>query len=289
MGQRMVINGFKTLCAHFMRFVRCFICFFKQEKDQVMSDKKLREIVENHVPGLFLILSVFAMLEFGILVVCVVYSGNQDVVKIYSPNNEVIYEDVYNMSYITEFKKLYGIENFKEEGFVVTRVGIDNKFPTRAWIALSICVPLVLILFVVFIVRVFADVFYSKKADEAVKKKEKQSSDFEETKFEKLFSTLGRLNVYSLGCTVIFIAFFYWMVPDLLVYLGKISYQTVSELKWVILGVVLLGGTYMIVTAFLSHKTKNEIIRQQAEIQKNRDRLVIEAKLEKKLLENRLN
>lgn len=254
-----------------------------------MSEKKLRELVENHVPGLFLIMSIFALIEFGILMVCMVYSSNQDMVKIYNPNKDLVYEDAYNLSYITEFKKIYGIENFKEEGFVVTRLGIENKFPTRAWIALSVCVPLVLILFVVFIVKVFADVFHSKKENETENKKNGQASDFEETKFEKLFSTLGRLNIYSLGSTVILIAFLYWMVPDLLVYLGKISYQTISELKWIILGLVLFGGAYMIIKAFLSYKTKNEIIKQQADIQKNRDRLVIEAKLEKKLLENKAN
>ena len=248
-----------------------------------MSDKKLYELVENHVPGLPLILFIFAMIEFTILVICVVYSANQDIVKIYNSNNDVVYEDVYNLSYITEFKKIYGIENFKKEGFVVTRVGIDNKFPTRTWIALSICVPLILILFVVFIVKVFEDVFHSKKENERERDKAKQNSDFEETKFEKLFSTLGRLNIYSLGCTAIIIVFLYWMVPDLLIYLGKISYQTISELKWIILGVVLFGGVYMILKIFLSYKTKNELIKQQAEIQKNRDRLVIEAKLEKKL------
>jgi hypothetical protein len=132
---------------------------------------------------------------------------------------------------------------------------------------------------------VFADVFHSKKEDEEESKKTKQASDFEETRFEKLFSTLGRLNIYSLGCTVILIAFLFWVVPDLLLYLGKISYQTISELKWVILGLVIFGGAYMMLKTFLSHKTQNEIIKQQAGIQKNRDRLAIEAKLENKLLE----
>lgn len=254
-----------------------------------MSEKKLRELVENHVPGLFLILSIFALIEFGILLVCMAYSSNQDTVKIYNQQNDLIYEDTYNMSYITEFKKIYGIENFKEEGFVVTRIGLETKFPTRAWIALSVCVPLVLILFVVFIVKVFADIFHSSGENNAENKNNEQTSDFEETKFEKLFSTLGRLNIYSLGSTVILIAFLYWMVPDLLVYLGKISYQTLSELKWIILVLVLFGGTYMVIKAFLSYKTKNEIIKQQAEIQKNRDRLVLEAKIEKKLLENNAN
>jgi len=254
-----------------------------------VSENKLLEMVEKHVPGLFLIIFVFAMLEFGILMVCVGYSGNQHILRIYNSTNNLVYEDVYNENHINEFKNIYGIENFKEEGFVLTRVAIDNKFPTRSWIALSICVPLVLILFVVFIVKVFADVFHSKKDDDDddENKKETLNSDFEETRFEKLFSTLGRLNIYSLGSTVILIAFLYWMVPDLLVYLGKISYKTISELKWVILGVVLFGGAYMILKAFLSYKTKNEIIKQQADIQKNRDRLVIEAKLEQKLLENR--
>jgi len=254
-----------------------------------VSDKKLREIVEEHVPGLSIIIFIFAIIEFGILMICLVYSADQDIVKIYNSENELVYEDEYNQSYITEFKKIYGIENFMTDGFVVTRVEKDNEFPTRAWIALSICIPLVAILFVVFIVRIFEDVFHKTKEEEDESEKGKPQSDFEETKFEKLFSTLGRLNIYSLGCTVIIIVFLYWMVPDLLIYLAKISYETISELKWVILGVVLFGGVYMILKAYLSYKTKNEIIIQQAEIQKNRDRLAIEAKLEKKLLENRPN
>lgn len=259
------------------------------EKDEGMSDKRLREIFKNKVLGLPLILSLFAIVEFGILMICVVSSADHDVVKIYNSNNDVVYEDVYNTFYISEFKKVYGIENFKEEGFVVKRVGIDNKFPTRAWIALSICVPLVLILFVVFIIKVFTEVLHSKKENEESSKQGKQAPDFEETKFEKLFSTLGRLNIYSLGSTVIIIVFLYWMIPDLVVYLGKISYQTISELKWVILGLVLFGGAYMILKTVLSYQTKKQIIKQQAEIQKNRDRLAIEAKLDKKLLEDKSN
>ena len=122
-----------------------------------MNDKKLREIVENHVPGLPIIISIFAIIEFGILMVCVLFSANQDIVRIYNADNDMVYENGYGINYITEFKTISGIKNFKEEGFVVTRVGIDNKFPTRAWIALSICVPMVLILFIVFIVKVFVD------------------------------------------------------------------------------------------------------------------------------------
>jgi len=255
-----------------------------------MSEEKLRKLVDNRVPGLFLILVTFAVIEFGILVVCVAFSSNQDIVKIYNAENEVVYENEYNLIHIKEFKRAYGIKNFKDAGFVLTRLKKENKFPTRAWIALSICIPLVLILFTAFIIKVFEDMFQSSKKTEKKEEtndEETVASDFEETKFEKLFSTLGRLNIYSLATTILLIAFLYWMVPDLLVYVGKISYQTISELKWVILGIILLGGIYFIVKAVLAHKTRNEIIRQQADIQKNRDRLAIEAKLEIKLLDKK--
>ncbi len=114
-----------------------------------MSEEKLRELVDKHVPGLFVIIVVFALIEFGILLACVTYSANQDTVKIFNQNNEIVYENSYNLTHITEFKKIYGIENFKDAGFTVTRVKVDTKFPTRAWISLSICIPLVLILFIV--------------------------------------------------------------------------------------------------------------------------------------------
>ncbi len=257
-----------------------------------MNGKRLIDVIDQHVPGLFFIIFTFAIIELGILMVCVGYSSNQHILRIHNSNNELVYEDIYDEGHISEFKSISGIKDFQEEGFVLTRAAIENKFPTRAWIALSICIPLVLILFVVFIVKVFTDVFHTTKDDDEKEKDEKskkarQDSDFEETRFENLFSILGRLNIYSLGSTVIFIGFLYWMVPDLLKYLGQISYQTIAEFKWVFLGMILFGGAYMILKAFLSYKTKNEIIKQQAEIQKNRDRLVIEAKLEKKRLEDR--
>lgn len=255
-----------------------------------MSARKLFDMFENKVPGLSLMIYAFAIIDFAILIICVLYSADQDLVRITNRNNEVVYEADYNLDHIAEFKQIYGIEDFQKEGFVVSRVEIDNQFPTRAWIALSICVPMVIILFVVFLVKIFQEVFHSKKEDpDGTEAAGMPRSDFEETKFEKVFSTLGRLNIYSLGGTVILIVFLYWMIPDFLIYLGKISYQTIKELKWVILGVVSFGGIYLLVSLYLTYQTKKEMIRQQAEIQKHRDRLVIEAKSEKKLLEDRPN
>jgi hypothetical protein len=69
--------------------------------------------------------------------------------------------------------------------------------------------------------------------------------DFDETRFEKLFSTMGRLNIYSLGATVTVAAFLFWMVPDLLVTIGKGRFQTLFRLKWVLLGLVLVGGRHL--------------------------------------------
>ncbi|HKJ99316.1 MAG TPA: hypothetical protein VJ959_10375 [Desulfotignum sp.] len=252
-----------------------------------MSEQRLRKLIEKRVPGLFYIIFIFAMVEFGILMICVVSAANQTLVKVYDQDSTIVYEDIYSADALTEFKHIYGINNFKDEGFVVTRILVDNKFPTRTWIALSICIPLVLILFVVFVVRVYEDVFHLKKNQPESRTRHNSEFDFGETKFEKLFSTLGRLNIYSLGATIIAAAFLYWMVPDLLVYIGKISYQTISQLKWVLLCMVLLGGIYFIVKAFLSYKTKITILQQQTDIQKNRDRLAIEARFETKLLEDR--
>lgn len=245
-------------------------------------------MVEKRVPGLFLIISTLAIIEFAIFIICVAYSSNQDIIKIYNADNEIVYEDIYNVGDISEFKKIYGIRSFNKEGYTVKRLGIDNAFPTRAWIATSVCVPLIFIMFVVFIVKVFEDVFHLKKDKEKQEQEDSKESDFEETRFEKLFTTLGRLNIYSLGGAVIFAVFMYWMVPDLLMYLSRVSYQTISELKWVILGLVIFAGIFIVLKTFFSYKTQTEIIKQQANIQKHRDRLSIESKLETKLQTNLL-
>ena len=252
-----------------------------------MSEQKLRKLVEKKIPGLFYIIAVFAMIEFGILVACLVTASSHTRVTVYDPDQKVVYEDVYNADALAEFRRVSGIENFRAEGFTVARVLVEKPFPTRTWIALSICVPLLLILFVAFLVRVFEDVFLAKKKPLDKNEAESREFDFEETRFEKLFSTLGRLNIYSLGATVIVAAFLYWMVPDLLVYIGKISFQTLAQLKWVLLGLVLVGGIYLIVRAVLAYKTRIAIIEQQSDIQKHRDRLAIEARQGVRLLEDR--
>ncbi|MBG0779271.1 MAG: hypothetical protein H0S81_05030 [Desulfotignum balticum] len=252
-----------------------------------MSEQKLRKLVEKRIPGLVYIITVFAMIEFGILVACMVTAANQTRVTVYDASQTLVYEDIYNADALAEFRRVSGIENFKDEGFTVARTLVEKPFPTRTWIALSICVPLLLILFVAFVVRVFEDVFLFRKKAPDKSSSDDRKFDFEETRFEKLFSTLGRLNIYSLGATVIIAAFLFWMVPDLLITIGKISYQTISQLKWVLLSLILVGGIYVIVQAILSHKTKITIIEQQSEIQKNRDRLTIEARLETRLLKDK--
>lgn len=252
-----------------------------------MSEQKLRKLVEKRIPGLVYIITVFAMIEFGILVACMVTAANQTRVTVYDASQTLVYEDIYNADVLAEFRRVSGIENFKDEGFTVARTLVEKPFPTRTWVALSICVPLLLILFVAFVVRVFEDVFLFRKKTTDKSDSDHREFDFEETRFEKMFSTLGRLNIYSLGATVIVAAFLFWMVPDLLITIGKISYQTISQLKWVLLSLVLVGGIYVIIQAFLSYKTKIAIIEQQSEIQKNRDRLAIEARQGARLLEDK--
>lgn len=251
-----------------------------------MIEKKMRQLFKYDGQNLMIILAALGLIELGILITCYLTSTQQDIVKIMNANNEVVYEDAYNLNNISQFKKIAGIHNFKKEGFVVIHKNVEGKFPTRAWIALSVCVPLMLILFVVFVVKVLTDVFHWKITDEKEVEKD-QSAGFEETKFEKIFSTLGRLNIYSLVGTVILAAFFLWMVPDLIIHLGKISYQTVSELKWVILCVVIFTGVILIVRAYFSYKTKIEVLKQQADIQKHRDQLVIGSKMDNMLLDEK--
>lgn len=251
------------------------------------SEEKLQALVEKQVPGLFIILVAFGMIELGILMACVAYSTDQDVVRIYNPNGEMIYENRYNPHHISEFKKIYGVQNFQDQGFIVKRIQVDIPFPTRAWIALSLCVPLGFALFIAFIVKLFKELFHSEKENEKQNQPGNEVNGFEETRFEKLFSTLGRLNIYSLGATVILAAGLFWMVPDLVVFIGRIGFQTIIEFKWVLMGIILLGGIYLILKTYLSYKTKTEIIKQQAQIQQNRDRLAIEAKIGAKLLEDK--
>jgi len=245
-------------------------------KTKNIKENNSREFVENHLPGMFPIVTILAVIEIVILLSCVIVSHDKDFVKITNKDNEIVYERSYDAPSIREFKRLYPIRSFKKEGYTVKRYSMVIEFPTRAWIALSICVPIVLVMCIVFIVKVFADVYHLNFKNQGRRRKKKSTSAFEDTRFEKLFSTLERMNIYILGFTILMVVFLYWVIPDLLIYLSKVSFQTISELKWVIFGLVILAVVFLIITIYFSHKTKTEFIRQQAEIQKNRDLLAIE-------------
>lgn len=257
-----------------------------------MSEERLNKMIEGRFPGLFYMISIFALIEIAILMVCLYLAADQEWVTIYNPEKKIIYEGVYNEIRTTDFKRTYGIKNYKEEGYEIIRKTIDRPFPTRTWIALSVCVPLVPIFFVVFLIRAFDDVFGTKKStgEDGDAKEEKHSDEnkiFEETRFEKLFSSLGRLNIYALGAIVMLSAFFFWMVPDLLIVVGRISVHTILQLKWIILALVVVGGIILILRTIFAYKTQKEIIRQQTEIQKYRDQLAMTSSLERKLLEDK--
>ncbi len=256
-----------------------------------MSEERLKKIIDGRIPGLLYMISIFVLVELGILAVCLYLGSDQEMVTIYNPEKKIIYEGSYNQIRNTEFKNLYGIKDYKQEGYEIIRTTINKQFPTRTWIGLSICVPLVPIFFIVFLIRAFEDVFDTKKSkeedDTKGKKQPEENKIFEETRFEKLFSSLGRLNIYSLGAIVMLAAFFFWMVPDLLIAVGRISVQTILQLKWIILAIVVVGGIILILRTIFAYKTRKEIIQQQTEIQKYRDQLAMHSSLEIKLLEGR--
>ena len=79
---------------------------------------------------------------------------------------------------------------------------------------------------------------------------------------------------------------FFWMVPDLLIAVGRISVHSILQLKWIILAIVVVGGIILILKTIFAYNTRKEIIRQQAEIQKYRDQLAMSSSLERKLLED---
>ncbi|MGM0653995.1 MAG: hypothetical protein ACQETR_01520 [Thermodesulfobacteriota bacterium] len=111
-------------------------------------------------------------------------------------------------------KACTALKNYREKGYEIIRKTINNPFPTRTWIALSVCVPLVPIFFIVFLIPAFEGLFGIKKS-----------------KWEP--SLCLRL--------------FFWMVPDLLIAVGRISVHTILQLKWIIPAIVVVGGIILIV------------------------------------------
>lgn len=231
-----------------------------------MSSKNFSNLIRENKTLFVIIAVVLLLIELEIFALAVMKSGRKSRLQVIDDQGSVIHEaDGKNLSQFNKyyFEKTFGpLERYRFK--LVTK---EIPFPFRAWFAAAVGIPVGAILLLGFAVRAFQSLFFGedlkKHADEPPK-------TLFDTRFEKIIAVLSRFNIFTIGFLVFLAVFGYWVIPNLLLYTGRLGIETLARYKWFFLtaGLVVLGLVVWII--YLKYLLARRSIDSQTEIEKHR-------------------
>jgi magnesium-transporting ATPase (P-type) len=127
-------------------------------------------------------------------------------------------------------------------------------------------IPIGAILLFAFAVQAYLSLFYKERnSDEYHVKKNEY-----EYRFEKVIAAVSRFNIFTIGFLVLLGVLSYWVVPNLIVHMGRLGVETLARYKWIFLsfGMIFLGLIIWII--YLKYLLAKKAIASQTEIDKYR-------------------
>jgi len=231
----------------------------------MLKEKKIATLIRENRTLFIIIAVVLFLVELEIFALAAMKSGHKSWLQVIDANGNVIHEtDGKNLS---DFNKYYFEKTFGPfEQYHVKLATKDFPFPFRAWFVAAVGIPVGAILLFAFAVQAYLSLFY----------KEQNSGEYDlnkneyEYRFEKVIATISRFNIFTIGFLVLLGVFAYWVVPNLIVHVGKLGVETMTRYKWIFLsfGMVFLGLIIWII--YLKYLLAKKALDSHAEIDKYR-------------------
>ena len=231
----------------------------------MLKQKKIATLISENKTLFIIIAVVLFLVELEIFALAAMKSGRKSWLQVIDTNGTVIHEtDGKNLS---DFNKYYFEKTFGP--FEQYHVKLETKqfpFPFRAWFVAAVGIPVGAILLFAFAVQSYLSLFYQEQSSGQydVKKNE------HEYRFEKLIAAVSRFNIFTIGFLVLLGVFSYWVVPNVIIHMGKLGVETLTRYKWIFLsfGMVILG--FIIWIIYLKYLLAKKAIESHAEIDKYR-------------------
>jgi len=230
--------------------------------------QKKRNIVtflqENKTMVLVIAICLF-LVEIEVFALAVMKSGRKSSLHILNPSGQMIYEtDGNNLS---SFDKHYFEKTFGPfENYDVKLVTTEQPFPFRAWFSAAIGIPVGVVLLLAFVIKAFSTIFYGEQQES----KPADTATGDETRFEKMILRISRFNIFIIGFFVFLLIFSYWVIPNLLAYIGVKGIETISEYKWIVLGGIVICLCLLVWIVYLKYLLAKKSVEARTEIEKYR-------------------
>ncbi len=230
------------------------------------AQRHMPSLIREHKTFLIVVAVVIFLIELEIFAFAAMTSGRKSWLQVVDDNGSVIHEtDGKNLS---DFNKYYFEKTFGPlEQYHVKLITKEVPFPFRAWFVAAVGVPVGIVLLFGFIVRAYSALFFGgdqKHDDVGLHRREHEFG------FEKIIAAISRFNIFIIGILVFLAVFLYWVIPDMITYIGRVGIDTLIQYKWIFLsiGIIFLGMIIWII--YLRYLLAKKAIDSQAEVDKYR-------------------
>ena len=223
-------------------------------------------IQENKTLFIIIIVGLF-LLELEIFALAAMKSGRKSWLQVIDANGNVIHETSGNN--LSEFNKYYFEKTFGPfENYQVRLKTRENPFPFRAWFVASIGIPVGAMLLFGFVVKAYVAIFHGSElhGDES----KPTCEPGYESRLESILVRISRMNIFIIGFLIFVGVISYWIIPNMITYIGRTGIDAVIRFKWVFitLGAVVTGMGVWIV--YLRYLLAKKSIESHTEIEKHR-------------------
>jgi hypothetical protein len=223
--------------------------------------------MENKTVFIVIAIALF-LIELEIFAVAAMKSGRDYKLQVLDQSGNLIHEtDGKNLS---DFNKYYFEKTFGPfEQYQVKLVTKDVPFPFRGWFVAAIGIPIGVILLFAFVIRAYISLFYGEEVEDGPELGKVEYS----TRLEKIVATVSRFNIFVIGFLIFLVVISYWIIPEVIIYLGKLGEDTILKYKWFFLAVIAVFFGVLVWVIYLKFLLAKKTIESQTEVDKFRMQL----------------
>ena len=230
-----------------------------------MSKKNLMAILRENRTLLIVIAVGLFLIELEIFVIAAMKSGNKSVIQVKDAAGEVLYESDGNN--LSQFDKYYFEQNFGAlEQYQLNLDTRQTPFPFRAWFVAAFGLPVGGMLLFAFVVRVYLTIFYPDQLSAA----STAAGLNEGSRLERFLLRVSRYNIFIIGFLMLIGIFAYWVVPNMIVYVGRVSIDTLIRYKWFFIATAVVFLSLLVWVIYLRYLLARKSIESQTELEKHR-------------------
>jgi hypothetical protein len=215
------------------------------QKGTHMSKKNVAEIIRGNKTVFIVIAVALFLIELEIFAVAVMKSGRNSWLQVLDNKGNIVHET--DGDSLSDFNKYYFEKTFGPfENYEVRLQRRDVPFPFRAWFGAAVGIP---------------DGGGGGNAAEA------------SNSLERIVTAVSGFNIFTIGFLILLGVVAYWIIPNVVTYLGQVGLDTLSRYKWVFITAAVIGVAIFIWMIYLRYLLARKAIDSQMEMNKYRMKL----------------